>query len=103
MGVSNSIQFKCNQIGLSLETFEAIEMAKEAGTTAVFSHRSGVTEELTMSVCVLSTNAGVIKTGSKCRTVRMSKTNQCMRIEDQLGAQSQTKGRKSFTNVKAKS
>lgn len=101
MGVANSILIKLNQIGTLTETFEAIEMAKEAGYTAVVSHRSGETEDTTIADLVVATNAGEIKTGSMSRTDRIAKYNQLMRIEDQLGAQSQYKGRKSFYNVKA--
>ena len=101
MGVANSILIKLNQIGTLTETFEAIEMAKEAGYTAVVSHRSGETEDTTIADLVVATNAGQIKTGSMSRTDRIAKYNQLMRIEDQLGAQSLYKGRKSFYNVKA--
>ncbi|WP_125704819.1 phosphopyruvate hydratase [Lacticaseibacillus daqingensis] len=101
MGVANSILIKLNQIGTLTETFEAIEMAKEAGYTAVVSHRSGETEDTTIADLVVATNAGQIKTGSMSRTDRIAKYNQLMRIEDELGASSLYKGRKSFYNVKA--
>ncbi|WP_127848899.1 phosphopyruvate hydratase [Lacticaseibacillus hulanensis] len=100
MGVSNSILIKLNQIGTLTETFEAIEMAKEAGFTAVVSHRSGETEDTTIADLVVATNAGQIKTGSMSRTDRIAKYNQLMRIEDQLGTAAQYKGRKSFYNIK---
>ncbi|WP_099974469.1 phosphopyruvate hydratase [Lactobacillus terrae] len=100
MGVSNSILIKLNQIGTLTETFEAIEMAKEAGFTAVVSHRSGETEDTTIADLVVATNAGQIKTGSMSRTDRIAKYNQLMRIEDQLGSQSEYKGVHSFYNLK---
>ena len=84
MGVANSILIKLNQIGTLTETFEAIEMAKEAGYTAVVSHRSGETEDTTIADLVVATNAGQIKTGSMSRTDRICKYNQLMRIEDEL-------------------
>ncbi|WDF81959.1 phosphopyruvate hydratase [Lacticaseibacillus pabuli] len=100
MGVSNSILIKLNQIGTLTETFEAIEMAKEAGYTAIVSHRSGETEDTTIADLVVATNAGQIKTGSMSRTDRIAKYNQLMRIEDQLGTAAQYKGRDSFYNIK---
>ena len=101
MGVANSILIKLNQIGTLTETFEAIEMAKEAGYTAVVSHRSGETEDTTIADLVVATNAGEIKTGSMSRTDRIAKYNQLMRIEDELGKSAAYTGRKSFYNVKA--
>lgn len=101
MSVANSILIKLNQIGTLTETFEAIEMAKEAGYTAVVSHRSGETEDTTIADLVVATNAGEIKTGSMSRTDRIAKYNQLMRIEDELGTSAAYKGRKSFYNVKA--
>ncbi|WP_390407784.1 phosphopyruvate hydratase [Lacticaseibacillus jixiensis] len=100
MGVANSILIKLNQIGTLTETFEAIEMAKEAGYSAVVSHRSGETEDTTIADLVVATNAGQIKTGSMSRTDRIAKYNQLMRIEDELGSSAQYKGRQSFYNVK---
>ncbi|NVY97065.1 phosphopyruvate hydratase [Lactobacillus sp. DCY120] len=100
MGVANSILIKVNQIGTLTETFEAIEMAKEAGYTAVVSHRSGETEDTTIADLVVATNAGQIKTGSMSRTDRIAKYNQLMRIEEQLGSAATYKGGKSFYNVK---
>jgi enolase len=85
MGAANSILIKVNQIGTLTETVEAIEMAKEAGYTAIVSHRSGETEDTTIADLVVATNAGQIKTGSMSRTDRIAKYNQLMRIEDQLG------------------
>ena len=93
-GIANSILIKVNQIGTLTETFEAIEMAKEAGYTAVVSHRSGETEDSTISDIAVATNAGQIKTGSLSRTDRIAKYNQLLRIE--------YKGLKSFYNLKNK-
>lgn len=84
-GIANSILIKVNQIGTLTETLNAIEMAKEAGYTAVVSHRSGETEDTTIADIVVATNAGQIKTGSLCRTDRICKYNQLLRIEEQLG------------------
>ena len=84
-GIANSILIKINQIGTLSETFAAIEMAKRAGYTAVISHRSGETEDTTISDIAVATNAGQIKTGSLCRTDRVAKYNQLLRIEEQLG------------------
>lgn len=97
---ANSILIKVNQIGTLTETFEAIEMAKEAGFTAVVSHRSGETEDSTIADIAVATNAGQIKTGSLSRTDRIAKYNQLLRIEDQLGEVAQYKGIKSFYNLK---
>jgi len=99
-GIANSILIKVNQIGTLTETFEAIEMAKEASYTAVVSHRSGETEDSTISDIAVATNAGQIKTGSLSRTDRIAKYNQLLRIEDQLGEVSKYKGLKSFYNIK---
>ncbi len=84
-GVANSILIKVNQIGSLTETFDAVEMAKEAGYTAVISHRSGETEDATIADIAVATNAGQIKTGSLCRTDRVCKYNQLLRIEEELG------------------
>ena len=84
-GVANSILVKVNQIGSLTETFDAIELAKENRYTAVISHRSGETEDTTISDIAVATNAGQIKTGSLCRTDRVAKYNQLLRIEEQLG------------------
>ncbi|MBD3386481.1 phosphopyruvate hydratase [candidate division KSB1 bacterium] len=83
--VANSILIKLNQIGTLTETLDAIEMAKTAGYTAVVSHRSGETEDNTISDVVVAVNAGQIKTGSACRTDRICKYNQLLRIEEELG------------------
>ena len=84
-GTANSILVKVNQIGSLTETLDAIEMAKEAKYTAVISHRSGETEDNTIADIAVATNAGQIKTGSLCRTDRVCKYNQLLRIEELLG------------------
>ncbi len=84
-GTANSILVKVNQIGSLTETLDAIEMAKEARYTSVISHRSGETEDTTISDIAVATNAGQIKTGSLCRTDRVAKYNQLLRIEEELG------------------
>ena len=100
LGATNSILIKVNQIGTLTETFEAIEMAKEAGYTAVVSHRSGETEDSTIADISVATNAGQIKTGSLSRTDRIAKYNQLLRIEDQLDDVAIFKGLDTFYNVK---
>ncbi|HZG61665.1 MAG TPA: phosphopyruvate hydratase [Anoxybacillus sp.] len=99
-GVGNSILIKVNQIGTLTETFDAIEMAKRAGYTAVISHRSGETEDSTIADIAVATNAGQIKTGAPSRTDRVAKYNQLLRIEDQLGDTAIYNGIKSFYNLK---
>lgn len=99
-GVGNSILIKVNQIGTLTETFDAIEMAKRAGYTAVVSHRSGETEDATIADIAVATNAGQIKTGSMSRTDRIAKYNQLLRIEDELGDLAIYDGLKSFYNLK---
>ena len=99
-GIGNSILIKVNQIGTLTETFDAIEMAKRAGYTAVVSHRSGETEDATIADIAVATNAGQIKTGSMSRTDRIAKYNQLLRIEDQLGDLAVYGGLKSFYNLK---
>ena len=101
-GIANAILIKVNQIGTLTETFNAIEMAKEAGYTCVVSHRSGETEDTTIADIAVGLNAGQIKTGSMSRTDRIAKYNQLMRIEDQLGPVAQYLGKKAFYNVKLK-
>ena len=99
-GAANSILIKVNQIGTLTETMEAIEMAKEAGYTAIVSHRSGETEDTTIADLVVATNAGQIKTGSMSRTDRIAKYNQLMRIEDLLTEKvAEYKGINSFYNI----
>ena len=83
--ISNSILIKVNQIGTLTETFDAVEMAKRAGYTAVISHRSGETEDSTIADIAVALNAGQIKTGSLSRTDRIAKYNQLLRLEDSLG------------------
>ncbi len=95
-GIGNSILIKVNQIGTLTETFDAIEMAQKAGYTAVVSHRSGETEDSTISDIAVATNAGQIKTGSLSRTDRIAKYNQLLRIEDELGEVARYDGLKSF-------
>jgi enolase len=82
---ANSILIKLNQIGTLTETFEAINMAKRAGWTAVISHRSGETEDSTIADLAVATGVGQIKTGSLCRTDRICKYNQLLRINEELG------------------
>jgi len=91
-GVANSILIKVNQIGTLSETLEAIELARKAGYSAVISHRSGETEDTTISDLAVATNVGQIKTGSASRSDRMAKYNQLLRIEEQLGEAAQYGG-----------
>ena len=95
-GVANSILIKLNQIGTVTETLAAIEMAHRAGYTAVISHRSGETEDVTIADLAVATNAGQIKTGSLCRTDRVAKYNQLLRIEEELGPSAVYPGRSVF-------
>ena len=99
-GIANAILIKVNQIGTLTETFEAIEMAKRAGYTAVVSHRSGETEDTTIADIAVALNAGQIKTGSASRTDRIAKYNQLLRIEDELDTAAYYAGIKSFYNLK---
>lgn len=99
-GIANSILIKVNQIGTLTETFQAIEMAKKAGYTAIISHRSGETEDSIIADIAVATNAGQIKTGSLSRTDRIAKYNQLLRIEDELGETAVYNGIKSFYNLK---
>ncbi|MNI16177.1 Enolase [compost metagenome] len=98
--IGNSILVKVNQIGTLTETFDAIEMAKRAGYTAVISHRSGESEDSTIADIAVATNAGQIKTGAPSRTDRVAKYNQLLRIEDELAYTSQYAGKKAFYNLK---
>lgn len=100
MGVANSILIKLNQIGTLSETLDAIETAKRAGYTAVVSHRSGETEDTTLADLAVAVNAGQIKTGSLCRTDRVCKYNQLLRIEDELGTTARFRGKDVFYNLK---
>ena len=99
-GVANSILIKANQIGTLTETFEAIEMAKRAGYTAVVSHRSGETEDSTIADIAVGLNAGQIKTGSMSRSDRMAKYNQLLRIEERLGDCAVYPGKSAFYCIK---
>ena len=91
-GVANSILVKVNQIGTLTETLDTIEMAHKAGYTTVISHRSGETEDTTIADLAVAVNAGQIKTGSLCRTDRVAKYNQLLRIEEELGPQARFLG-----------
>ncbi len=99
-GIANSILIKVNQIGTLTETLEAIEMAKRAGYTAVASHRSGETEDTTIADLAVATNCGQIKTGSLCRTDRVCKYNQLLRIEDELDDIAVFRGKEVFYNLR---
>ncbi len=99
-GAGNSILIKVNQIGTLTETFDAIEMAKKAGYTAVVSHRSGETEDTTIADIVVGLNAGQIKTGSASRTDRIAKYNQLLRLEELLDECAQYAGMDAFYNIK---
>ncbi|MBC3887989.1 phosphopyruvate hydratase [Acetobacterium paludosum] len=99
-GIGNSILIKVNQIGTLTETLDAIEMAKRAGYTAIVSHRSGETEDVTIADLVVAVNAGQIKTGAPSRTDRVAKYNQLMRIEEQLGQLGVYAGKDAFYNLK---
>jgi enolase len=99
-GIANSILIKINQIGTLTETFEAIEMAKRAGYTAVISHRSGETEDSTIADIAVGSNAGQIKTGSMSRSDRIAKYNQLLRIEEDLGDIATYPGRAAFYNLR---
>ena len=94
--VANSILIKVNQIGTLTETLAAIRMAREAGYTAVMSHRSGETEDVTIADLAVATGCGQIKTGAPSRTDRVAKYNQLLRIEEVLGADAEYPGRKAF-------
>jgi enolase len=95
-GVGNSILIKVNQIGTLSETLEAIRIAREAGYTAVMSHRSGETEDVTIADLAVATGCGQIKTGAPSRSDRVAKYNQLLRIEEQLGADATFPGRSVF-------
>ena len=99
-GSANSILIKLNQIGTLTETLDAIEMAKRAGYTAVVSHRSGESEDSTIADLVVAVNAGQIKTGAPCRTDRVAKYNQLIRIEEIVGEVSQYAGCGAFYNLR---
>ena len=99
-GIANAILIKLNQIGTLTETLEAIEMAKRAGYTTIISHRSGETEDTTLADLAVAVNSGQIKTGSLCRTDRIAKYNQLLRIEDELDSTAVFKGHDVFYNLK---
>ena len=99
-GIANSILIKVNQIGTLTETLKAINMAKEAGYTAVVSHRSGETEDTTIADLAVATGVGQIKTGSLCRSDRVAKYNQLLRIEEALGSQAPYAGRRAFNHLR---
>lgn len=99
-GVGNSILVKVNQIGTLTETFDAVEMAKKAGYTAVISHRSGETEDTTIADIAVATGAGQIKTGAPSRTDRVAKYNQLLRIEEELAQSAQYPGVEAFYNLR---
>jgi enolase len=92
-GIANSILIKVNQIGTLTETLAAVDMAQRAGYTAVMSHRSGETEDSTISDLAVAANCGQIKTGSLSRSDRLAKYNQLIRIEEELGSQARYAGR----------
>lgn len=100
LGIANSILIKVNQIGTISETFDAIQMANRAGYTAVISHRSGETEDATIADIAVAANAGQIKTGAPCRSDRVAKYNQLLRIEDDLDNVSDYLGLGSWFNIK---
>lgn len=100
MGIANSILIKLNQIGTLTETLNAIEMANRAGYTAVISHRSGETEDTTISDLVVAVNAGQIKTGAPARSERVAKYNQLLRIAEELDDVAEYRGMNSFFNLK---
>lgn len=99
-GIANSILIKVNQIGTLTETLNAIQMAKDAGYTAVISHRSGETEDATIADIAVATGAGQIKTGSMSRSDRIAKYNQLLRIEEALGSKAVYPGKSAFYNLK---
>ncbi|MDH3355695.1 MAG: phosphopyruvate hydratase, partial [Chromatiales bacterium] len=98
--IGNSILIKVNQIGTLTETLAAIQMAKDAGYTAVISHRSGETEDTTIADLAVATNAGQIKTGSMSRSDRVAKYNRLLRISETLGDKARYPGRDAFYNLK---
>ena len=100
LGAANALLVKVNQIGTLTESLEAIETAKEAGYACIVSHRSGETEDSTIADLVVATNAGQIKSGAPCRSDRVAKYNQLLRIEDELGEASKFSGREGFYNIR---
>ena len=100
LGVANAILVKVNQIGSLTEALEAVQMAKQAGYACVISHRSGETEDTTIADLSVATNAGQIKTGAPCRSDRIAKYNQLIRIEEELEGSAQYAGMNAFYNIK---
>ena len=96
MKSSNSVLIKVNQIGTLTETLAAIDMARKAGWTSVISHRSGETEDTTISDLAVAMNSGQIKTGAPCRSERVAKYNRLLKIENELGQKAKYPGRKAF-------
>lgn len=99
LGCANAILVKVNQIGSLTEALEAVQMAKQAGYACIMSHRSGETEDVTIADLAVVTNAGQIKTGAPCRSDRVAKYNQLLRIEEELGDAGQYAGMKAFYNI----
>ena len=97
---SNSILIKLNQVGTLTETIAAIQMAHQAGWTAVVSHRSGETEDTTIADLAVGLNTGQIKTGAPCRSERTAKYNRLLRIEEELGKGASFNGMQSFSSLK---
>lgn len=100
LGCANAILVKVNQIGSLSEALDAIEMAKRAGYACIISHRSGETEDTTIADLAVATNAGQIKTGAPCRSDRVAKYNQLLRIEEELGTSANYAGQSAFYNIK---
>ena len=100
VGAANSVLIKVNQIGTLTETLDAVRIATQHNYTCVVSHRSGESEDTTISDLVVALNAGQIKTGSLCRTDRVAKYNQLMRIEEELGDTAIYLGKDAFFNIK---
>jgi enolase len=100
-GIANSILIKVNQIGSLTETFQAMQMASQAGFTSMVSHRSGETEDTFIADLAVATGAGQIKTGSASRTDRIAKYNQLLRIEEELGTTAKFAGKKAFRQFRA--
>jgi enolase len=94
--VANSILIKVNQIGTITETLATIDLARKAGYTAIISHRSGETEDVTIADLAVATGVGQIKTGAPCRSERVAKYNRLLRIEEELGEVAVFKGRRTF-------
>ncbi len=99
LGCANAILVKVNQIGSLTEALEAVQMAKQAGYACIMSHRSGETEDVTIADLAVATNSGQIKTGAPCRSDRVAKYNQLLRIEEELGDAGQYAGMKAFYNI----